>query len=418
METFSFGETEVRIYGGYRSIGGNCVVIESPSVSVMFDQGANFTQLKKFYGISIQPDSVEELRKMKVLPPREAYGTVDEVYVSHLHLDHLGSLNVPQSKKVYLPSRELVEVLSRTWWFGWKQHLFPQTLSFTGFSEIEESRKVHFAKVSHSAYPSYAFRVDTDDVSIIYTGDLRLASPYAGLVNTADNLRALSEGGVDVLIMEGTNFGRSMNYLTVQQFKALLRELLENYKHDLLFISTHPLDLETTLVILELLWEHGFTPVFTNNYYAKLLDTQIDEVGYEVGGELLYAPSKVSGAKILNNFETAYLSELRGSRIAVFVPAYGVKEMKDVLDMLSADSSGVIHITVFGEPLAEEWVVEEKKVANWLSLLGITSLRMHLSGHYLPFEFKEILDAIKPRKLIPIHTESPSTMLTLFGKYE
>jgi len=117
MKVFKHGKTQIRIYGGFNTIGGNCIVIKSPSMRIMFDQGVDFTQLRRFYGFSIQPDSVEELREMKVLPPREAYENVDEIYISHLHLDHLGSLNIPKDLSVYLPSKEIAEILSRSWWF-------------------------------------------------------------------------------------------------------------------------------------------------------------------------------------------------------------------------------------------------------------------------------------------------------------
>jgi len=288
----------------------------------MLDQGVNFAQLKRFYGFSIQPDSVEELREMKVLPLREAYEGVEEIYITHLHLDHLGSLNIPGEIRTYLPSKDVVEILSRSWWFGWKQHLLPKTLSFLNFRDLEEGKKVQHARISHSAFPSYALRVDTDDVSILYTGDLRLSAPHNISSNSLESLEKLSEDGVDVLIVEGTNFGRRMNYLTPSQFKELLRELLERYKRKLLFISTHPLDLEVTLTILELLWESEYIPVFENLYYAQLLDIMINKVGYVVGEELLFAP-RTSKVRTLENFEIAFLGELKDLKKAVFVPSCG-----------------------------------------------------------------------------------------------
>ncbi len=119
--TIEIGRTKVLVFSGLNAIGGNCVVVKSPAVSVMLDQGVNFMQLKNFYGFSIQPESVEELREMGVLPPREAYNDIEEVYISHLHLDHLGSLNFPNDDiSVYLPSADIAEVLSHSWWFGWK----------------------------------------------------------------------------------------------------------------------------------------------------------------------------------------------------------------------------------------------------------------------------------------------------------
>mgnify|MGYP000574838959 CR=1 FL=1 len=385
----------------------------------MLDQGVNFIQLEKFYGFTIQPESVVELREMKVLPPLTAYEGVEAIYISHLHLDHVGSLNLPQSVPLYLPSREVVEQLSRTWWFGWKQQLFPPTLSFTSFKNIEEDDNILSVRVSHSAFPSYAFRIETDDTSILYTGDLRLESPYPSLTNTLDSLKKLAKDGMDVLVIEGTNFGRRMNYLTPEQFGIQFKKLLEEYKQDLLFISAHPLDLEVTLKLLELLWEHDYIPVFENPYYAKLLDIQLNITEYQVGErELYFTPLRTSRLQLLDNFETIDLTELKDRSVAFFIPLTGIKDMRSILKLLGEDSSGLIHVTVLGEPLSEECIIEERKVGNWLRLLGISSLRLHLSGHYYPYEFKEIIEGIKPRSVIPIHTRAPKTMLELFHKYK
>jgi len=418
MCALRLGKTEIRIYGGSHSIGGNCIVVRSPSFNVMLDQGVNFAQLERYYGISIQPDTVEELREMGVLPPREAYDGVDEIYVTHLHLDHLGSLNIPGDIQTYLPSREVAEAISRSWWFGWKQHLIPKTQSFDGFRNIPESKHVKYSMVSHSAYPSYALRIDADDATILYTGDLRIGGLHRVSGSTLEGLGKLAEGGVDVLIVEGTNFGRRMNYLPPEYFKDVITGILEKYGNNTIFVSAHPIDLEATLSLLELLWERGFTPVFLNQYYAKLLDVMITVSKYTLSEEreIVFTPRS---SKIMHydNIEIAFLEEIKDRKLAVFLPLYSVKDMIDILKTLDTGAGNPINITVLGEPLSEEWIIEENKIENWLKLFGITSLRIHVSGHYYPYEFRDILSTVKPRKLIPIHTTAPKAMLELFKKY-
>ena len=417
MKIFTQGMTKIKIYGGSNTIGGNCVVIESPSLKVMLDQGVNFSQLKRFYGFSIQPESTEELREMKVLPPREAYEDVEEIYITHLHLDHLGSLNIPGDIPTFIPCRDIAEILSRSWWFGWKQQLLPKTLSFHNFRDIEEGEKIECVRISHSAFPSYSLRVDTDDASILYTGDFRLEPPHSISANPLEALEGLCENRVDVLIIEGTNFGRRMNFLTPFQFKALLTELLEKYKRKLLFISIHPLDLEVILAILDLLWEAGYTPIFENIYYAQLLDLMIEKIGYTIEKDLLFTPL-TSKVRTLENFEVVFLSELRDLRKAVFIPMHTIKDLKTIAELSREDTGGLVHITVTGEPLSEEWLIEERRFTNWLRFLGVTSYRVHLSGHYHPHNFKEIIQTLKPKSIVPIHTKTSNTMIALFNKYK
>ena len=193
----------------------------------------------------------------------------------------------------------------------------------------------------------------------------------------------------------------------------MLDELLEKYGRKLLFISTHPLDLESTLALLELLWKSGYTPVFENLYYAQLLDIMLSKINYDVEKDLLFTPQS-SKIRTLENYEIAFLEELKDVKKAVFVPIYAVKNLETVANFSGENTYGLLHVTVIGEPLSEEWIIEERKIVNWLKLLGITSYRIHLSGHYHPYEFEKIIEAIKPKKIIPIHTTAPKTMLSLF----
>jgi len=417
MIGYTLNKTVIRIYGGDSEIGGNCIVIRSPSRTVMLDQGVNFSRLKKFYGFAIQPSSTEEMRNLGVLPPRDAYRGVDEVYISHLHLDHVGTLNIPvPEERVFLPSTDIADVLSKSWWFGWKKLLFPRTPDLSDFPSVEQSKNIKFCRVSHSAYPSYAFRVDTEDTSIIYTGDFRLHSIYNIQADTLQCFEKLSEGGVDALIIEGTNFGRRMSFLPLDEFMSSVKSLLNSYSREMVFISAHPLDIEATLALHETISECGFTIIYTSTYYAHLLDTAITQLGLKPKWELYLSPSSTEKIPLLNSFEIASVEELKDRRLAVFVPPYDINDIKRVLNILDISGDGLIHITVLSEPQDEEWIVEEKKLVNWFKLLGLTSLRMHVSGHYLPHEFEEILKATKPKKLIPIHTSVPKSMLTLFEK--
>jgi len=417
MTRYTFGKTIIEIYGGENEVGGNCIVVRSSSRAVMLDQGVNFKRLKKFYGFAIQPVSTEEMRSLGVLPPREAYRGVDEVYISHLHLDHVGTLNIPvPEEKIFLPSTEIADVLSKSWWFGWKRFLFPRTPDLSGFPSVEKSKNIKFCRVSHSAYPSYAFRIDADDVSVVYTGDFRLHSVYNIQVDTLSCFEELSEGGVDVLIVEGTNFGRRMSFIPSDMFTSSIKSLLSRYSRNLIFVSAHPLDIEATLALHEALSESGFTILYTNRYYAQLLDTAMTQLRFESRWELYLSPSSTEKIPVLNRFELVSVEELRDRRLAVFVSPYGVDDIKRILNILNISGAGLLHITVLSEPQDEEWIVEEKKLVNWLRLLGLTSLRMHVSGHYLPYEFAEIIKVIKSKKLIPIHTVAPEAMLSFSSR--
>ena len=141
----------------------------------------------------------------------------------------------------------------------------------------------------------------------------------------------------------------------------------------------------------------------------------ISKVNYTVDKELLFTP-RTSKVRVLENFEIALLEELKDVKKAIFVPMYAIKDLKTIAELSNETTDGLVHIIVTGEPLSEEWIIEERKIINWLKLLGITSYRIHLSGHYHPYEFKEIIQVVKPKKVIPVHTTAPRTIVQLFNR--
>ena len=90
--TLTEGSITLKVYGGYREIGGNCIVIKDKDRKIIFDNGIRFQVLKKYYRGRIQPLGINELRSISAIPPLEVFEGIDALYISHFHLDHLGLL--------------------------------------------------------------------------------------------------------------------------------------------------------------------------------------------------------------------------------------------------------------------------------------------------------------------------------------
>jgi len=72
-----------------------------------------------------------------------------------------------------------------------------------------------------------------------------------------------------------------------------------------------------------------------------------------------------------------------------------------------------IAILTTPEPLETELEVEEKTLIVWLYTLGVQIYRARFSGHYYPHELRNIVDILKPKKLVPIHTKHPRLVYTI-----
>jgi ribonuclease J len=67
------------------------------------------------------------------------------------------------------------------------------------------------------------------------------------------------------------------------------------------------------------------------------------------------------------------------------------------------------------EPQIEE-ASEYDVIANWLSVMGVNTYRVRVSGHYYPYQLKSIVNVIKPSKVKAIHTINPNLIYNILGK--
>lgn len=107
---------EIKILSGLNSIGGNFIRIEDGDKILIFDQGIRFDIMARYYSGLISPTGLAELREIGVLPQAEWYRDADAIYITHMHLDHLGALsNIPLETKLYLPSLAIYQDMEERW---------------------------------------------------------------------------------------------------------------------------------------------------------------------------------------------------------------------------------------------------------------------------------------------------------------
>jgi ribonuclease J len=75
-------------------------------------------------------------------------------------------------------------------------------------------------------------------------------------------------------------------------------------------------------------------------------------------------------------------------------------------------------VAVLMDPESRESVkeVEEGALRAWLRSFGTQAMRLRLSRHYLPHQFRKVIEALRPKDLIPVHTEGADVMVGLFKR--
>jgi len=410
----------IHILAGKDEIGGTFIRVEDKDRILILDQGFRFKAFKRYFGLYMQPRGLDELRSFGVLPAPEWYEGATGIYISHLHLDHLGSLaNIPIETKVYLPSKRLYERLEQRWerspsWTG--------TIMGSGYlTELEELKPhaktnddIEAIPVYHSAYPACSYLYFGSDETILYTGDFRLDTFLDGDIRKElypepllEYMESNRDIKIDTLIMEGTNFGRSYTPISAEEATAVNRRMLESELLTVLAVNEQEIDFLIRFAALAR--ELKKSIVVSSEGVARFLDAYMlmnDQLKQEL----------TANVRILNTVQLPILlgkvdpNELRGGKdILYIVSARSLVDDLRELEVHELLRTGLVGITE-SEPADEEGVLFFGKVLRWLGLFGLTPSRIRVSGHIHPHELKKVISVIKPKRVIPVHTQHPAVL--------
>jgi ribonuclease J len=408
---------ETKILAGQRSIGGNFVRIEDHDRILILDQGMRFDIMNRYFSSFITPKGLPELRDLAILPKPEWYEAASSIYISHLHLDHLGALaNIPSEIEACLPSLPIYEDMSKKW------SMSPTWLALVPrkyYVKLRELKPLETDKndimpipVSHSAYPAFSFLYFGKDQTVLYTGDFRIESylneEEFNELNSGENLISYlhnnTDTKIDTLVIEGTNFGSDKLPIAPEDAIGITRKLVSSHKQ--VIATLHGLDLEYAYALIKLALNLNLRVYVASPQIAKL---------FEKISQLPIRP------KLIESY-VDYLAEMEKVTIeSIPEKALILVSYREVLDFIKdlrvsrtlSDNA----VAIFSEP---EPQVEESSdygiFANWMVKMGMQSYRIRASGHYYPYQLRKILNTIRPKKIQVIHTDRPELFCSMAEK--
>ncbi len=111
-----------------------------------------------------------------------------------------------------------------------------------------------------------------------------------------------------------------------------------------------------------------------------------------------------------------------------YVLMFSYWDANELFDIIPLESNHETrYISASTEPFNEEMEIDEAKMVNWMNFFDVTYdfevkngqrifTRRHVSGHASKPELKELIGAINPAKIIPIHTEHCEIFEEIFGE--
>ena len=414
-------KTRITFHNGILTIGGTIIEISYEDSHIFFDFGSEYEPASP-----IQPTDLQGLLDNNLVPylnnmfdpdiPLKGYESKEDnfknsaVFLSHVHLDHTKIINY-LNPNVPLYTLEGTKSLLNSLNIN-NDFLFPlynnkgkNTRAIIGVQEneiIEVGKiKVKVMPIDHDAYGAAGLLITTPDLKISYTGDLRLHGYKSN--NTYEFCKESEY--CDVLLIEGVSvsfndFDDEIDSDNTKNECDLINRIntiindnpdkqitfnyyISNIDRIMEIIKTNP-----RKVVLDAYYAYVLKQATGYNSYYY----QLDDNNYN-----LDMNKKINFDELLNN-KSRFFWQL--DTLAL-----------NYIDKLKNNG---IYIHSNAQPLGE-FDPAYKPFIKRFEDKGIKFLRIGCSGHAHPKDLIKIIDLIKPKLLIPIHSYRPEKLYNNYG---
>jgi ribonuclease J len=178
-----------------------------------------------------------------------------------------------------------------------------------------------------------------------------------------------------------------------------------------LLVALHRLELDLFAALLEELKAVGRRVVIASRKLLDVVELWLGRLELPPG-DLLRAPALADEPSTI---ELAGPEDLRDT--SGYVVAADLYELVEFARDVASEVGlrGGLALLMLSEHEAEEGL-EEAVALGWLRRLGLQPYRLRVSGHYYPHELARLIQLVKPKELVPVHTEDPDLVLLFFDK--
>ncbi len=457
---------ELRILDGVNCIGGNKIALISGGEAVFLDFGVNMkkkreyvlgyralTVANKLYyylyseilprvsGI-YRDDLIELDERVQRILEKGGKLSASTCVFSHAHADHYGAsgflsedVKLAMSNSMKTIMKAMIESSSVTDVEAEVFEVRDRRLKKGGKTArnviiFEEGGKISGVPLQLTPYPidhsipaSFGFLVE--DLSLAYTGDIRRHGVLRDFTDRfVDAIR-----GVDYLLMEGTRIESSI-MVSEEEVLDEVRKYLREKSGKLACVIVSPTDIDRMRSLIHLSEELGKMPVICPRA-AYLIDSlassgtrislpDLKNVGIyferrSLGGD----GYELKSTHYRGWLKRTYLDRIDGRRPGSLVKADEISaRQKDYLLILGGldqvlelaqikPEPGSRLIVSTSEPHDEEQEIEWSKFERWVHLLRLDLRIAHSSGHADRETIIDMVNEVKPKTLIPVHTDNP-----------
>lgn len=413
---------QITIYRGTKEIGGTLIELKSDGNRILIDAGYPLFLNNQPIAEEVSSYTYDKLLELGVLPDIKGLykwdsTAFDAVIISHAHIDHYGLLRyINPAIPVYLSSgtRKIIEISVL---FKVTDEAFVEFREFAMYKpfNIGIFRIMPFL-MDHSAFDAAAFEISDKEKSVIYTGDFR-GHGRKGVC--LDRFIRKARKAVDVLLTEGTMFGRqNEEVLTEQELEERLLKKLEDFTGPVLFQSSSQ-NIDRLVSFYRTASRLGrifVVDIYTANVLYELR---------QLGNNLPYPSEAYKNIKVFYPYRLTQkifneIGEEYAKRFSAFhIPKDKLKAEQNNIIMTARPSmkrdieiAGLINgLFVYSLWSGYRDGDYQKKFEDYLNGAGFSSYVLHTSGHATASDICKVITELKPKQIIPIHTMSPDSFI-------
>lgn len=395
-------QLRVRIHRGASEIGGSCIEVEHDGSRLVLDVGKP---------LSAAPgDHVP-------LPPVPGLADGSDprllaVLVSHPHLDHYGLVDQVHPTVPVFCGREAAALVNAARFFS------PMGPGLHPTGHLVDGVPLHLGPftvtpflVDHSGFDAYALLVEAGSHRLLYTGDLRGHGRKSRLF---DRMLAAPPTAIDTLLMEGTHVGAER----AEEGKPALTEggvelaMAATFRRTagLPVVVSSAQNIDRLVTVYRAARRSGrvlLADLYTATVAQALRRATIPQPGFPGYGVFVPRRQRVLVKQAQEFHRTEAVRDHRvfpeqlcadPGRYVVLTGSSSVPE----LIRAKALTSGVLVWSLWSGYLEEP---SGRRLLDQAAAAGVPGEHHHTSGHAPLPDLQRLVRAIRPRQVVPIHTE-------------
>lgn len=416
-----------KIHRGTKEIGGSCVEVWTENTRILLDFGMPLVERdgKEFDFSKFKELNSQELIEHGVLPDikglyNETDKLIDGVIISHPHQDHYGLSNFIDKKVKHFLGEATHKIIELNSLFT------PQEIIIENANYFEKEKVFQIGDFSitpywadHSAFDAYSFLVEAEGKSIFYSGDFR---NHGRKSNAFKWFTHNAPQNVDYLLLEGTTIGRECKpFKTETEIENDLMEVFQQQnKINLIYTSGQNIDRIVSIYRACIRTNKIFV---VDVYVATILKelskfAKIPFPSKEFENLKVMFPYYTSRRlknegheQILYQFKNFKITKEEISNQADKIVMVVRPSMQKDLENINEINGGNLIFSMWEGYLQKS---DTKKFLDYLTNRNFTIQKIHTSGHADTETLKQMVEAIKPKNIVPIHTFSGSEYDKIF----